>query len=57
MQSSEYEELDMREILQILRSFGDDFHQAKEESALFPAFTAACDLSQTSAVRLSLISI
>ena len=33
---------DINGLLEILRVFADEFHQGKEESALFPAFTAAC---------------
>jgi hemerythrin-like domain-containing protein len=52
---AEYDEGEVGGAMQILRSFGDDFHQAKEEGALFPVFTNVCDLSQQSAVRHMLL--
>ena len=48
---SEHNQDDAGAILRIVREFGDGFHQAKEESALFPIFTAVCDASQQAAVR------
>jgi hemerythrin-like domain-containing protein len=46
-----YNQEDVEAILHILRVFGDDYHQAKEESALFPVFAAVCDRSEYAAVR------
>jgi len=48
---AEQDQEDAASILHILRVFNDDFHQAKEESGLFPIFTAVCDASQSAAVR------
>jgi hemerythrin-like domain-containing protein len=48
---SEHNTDDAGAILRIVREFGDGFHQAKEESVLFPIFTAVCDASQQAAVR------
>src|SRR5215475_15307572 len=42
---------DVERILRILRLFGDDYVQAKEEGALFPVFSNLCDFSQYAAVR------
>jgi hemerythrin-like domain-containing protein len=42
---------DIRGVLEIFRRFADDFHQGKEESALFPVFTAGCDKSLIDPVR------
>ena len=42
---------DVETILRILRLFGDDYVQAKEEGALFPLFSSICDFSQYAAVR------
>jgi hemerythrin-like domain-containing protein len=42
---------DSQAILHILRAFGDDCHQAKEEGALFPVFAAVCDRSEYASVR------
>jgi hemerythrin-like domain-containing protein len=50
----EYDPQDIEALLRVLQVFGDDYHQAKEESALFPVFTAACDPSQHAAVRHAL---
>jgi hemerythrin-like domain-containing protein len=47
---SNFEKRDVEEILQILHGFGDDFHQTKEESFLFPIFIS-CDASQHAAVQ------
>ena len=52
---SEYDEHDVEGMLQILRNFGDDFHQAKEEDVLFPAVTELCDGSQHAAIRHMLL--
>jgi hemerythrin-like domain-containing protein len=52
---AEYDEGEVGGALQILRSFGDDFHQAKEEGALFPVFTNVCDVSQQTAIRHMLL--
>ena len=46
-----YNQEDVEAILHILRVFGDDYHQAKEEGALFPVFAAVCDRSEYAAVR------
>ena len=46
-----YNPEDVEAILHILRVFGDDCHQAKEEGALFPIFVAVCDPSEYAAVR------
>ena len=46
-----YNQEDVEAILHILRVFGDDCHQAKEEGALFPVFAAVCDPSEYAAVR------
>jgi hemerythrin-like domain-containing protein len=46
-----YTQEDVEAILHILRVFGDDCHQAKEEGALFPVFAAVCDPSEYAAVR------
>jgi hemerythrin-like domain-containing protein len=48
---AEQDQDDAESILHVLRVFGDDFHQAKEESALFPIFMAVCNASQQAAVR------
>jgi hemerythrin-like domain-containing protein len=50
-QESEYNTADVEGIFQLLRTFGDELHQAKEEGALFPVFTAHCDASEYAAVR------
>jgi hemerythrin-like domain-containing protein len=47
----EYDYEDVRAILQILRVFGDECHQAKEEGALFPVFASVAGNSQYAAVR------
>jgi hemerythrin-like domain-containing protein len=46
-----YNQEDVEAILHILRVFGDDCHQAKEEGALFPVFAAMCHPSENAAVR------
>jgi hemerythrin-like domain-containing protein len=46
-----YNREDVEAILHILRVFGDDYHQAKEEGALFPVFATVCDRSEYAAVR------
>lgn len=46
-----YYQEDAEAILRILKVFGDDCHQAKEEGALFPVFAAVCDSSEYAAVR------
>jgi hemerythrin-like domain-containing protein len=48
---SEYDKTDVDGIVQILRAYGDNLHQAKEEGALFPVYTKQCDTSQYAAVR------
>ena len=50
-EQSEYNTHDVEAIFHILRSFGDELHQAKEEGALFPVFTRLCDPSEFAAVR------
>jgi hemerythrin-like domain-containing protein len=50
-----YDQRDVTEILQILRTFGDDFHQAKEEVALFPVLTASCPASEQASIRHLLV--
>jgi hemerythrin-like domain-containing protein len=50
-ETSQYSQPDAEVMLKILRTFGDDCHQAKEEGALFPAFSAACNPSQYAAVQ------
>jgi len=47
----EYNAQDVNAILEILRRFGDELHQAKEERALFPVFIARSDASEYAAVR------
>jgi hemerythrin-like domain-containing protein len=47
----EYNQEDVETILNILLVFGDKYHQAKEEGALFPVFAAVCDRSEYAAVR------
>ena len=42
---------DVAGILEILRVFGDEYHQGKEEAGLFPVFTAVCDRTEVEAVR------
>ena len=42
---------DVDAILEILNLFANELHQGKEEGALFPVFTAACDKSEVDAVR------
>jgi hemerythrin-like domain-containing protein len=46
-----YDQNDVEAILHILRVFGDDCHQAKEEGALFPVFATICNPSGYAAVR------
>jgi hemerythrin-like domain-containing protein len=46
-----YNREDVEAILHILRVFGDDYHQAKEEGALFPVFATVCDRSEYAAIR------
>jgi len=48
---SEYNTPDVQAMFQLLRSFGDELHQAKEEGALFPVFTAHADASEYASVR------
>jgi hemerythrin-like domain-containing protein len=48
---SEYDPIDVEEMLHILRAYGDDVHQAKEEGALFPVFTKRCSSNEYAAVR------
>jgi hemerythrin-like domain-containing protein len=50
-QGSECEQEDVQSIFQLLRVFGDDCHQAKEEGALYPVFAGVCDPQQYRAVR------
>ena len=42
---------DINGLLEFFRVFADELHQGKEESALFPAFTAACERSEIEPVR------
>jgi hemerythrin-like domain-containing protein len=50
-EQSEFDTKDVTAVFQLLRSFGDELHQAKEEGALFPVFTKLCDASEYAAVR------
>ena len=50
----EYDQQDVEALLDVLRVFGYEYHQAKEESALFPVFAAACSPSQYDAVQHAL---
>jgi hemerythrin-like domain-containing protein len=52
-----YNQEDVEAILHILRVFGDHYHQAKEESALFPVFATVCDRSEYAAVRHMLFEL
>jgi hemerythrin-like domain-containing protein len=47
----EFTKEDVNGIIEILRIFADELHQAKEENVLFPVFTKACDSSETDAIR------
>ena len=42
---------DIKGLLEIFRVFADELHQGKEEGALFPVFTAACERSEVEPVR------
>src|SRR5579859_1393867 len=42
---------DIRAILEVLNLFADELHQGKEEGALFPVFTEACEKSVLDSVR------
>jgi hemerythrin-like domain-containing protein len=42
---------DVEGIFQLLRKFGDELHQAKEEGSLFPVFSALCNPSEYASVR------
>jgi hemerythrin-like domain-containing protein len=48
---SDYNKQDVETMFQLLHGFGDELHQAKEEGALFPAFTKRCDAAEFAAVR------
>lgn len=48
---AEYETTDVETIVDLLRRFGDELHQAKEEGGLFPIFTSVCDPSEYASVR------
>jgi hemerythrin-like domain-containing protein len=50
-QKSQLKREDVLGILEILRLFGDEYHQGKEERALFPVFTAVCDRAEVDAIR------
>lgn len=50
-QKSQLNTEDVAGILEILRLFGDEYHQGKEERALFPVFTAVCDRAEVEAIR------
>jgi hemerythrin-like domain-containing protein len=47
----DYATADVEAVVDILRRFGDQHHQAKEEGALFPIFTGSCDPTEYAAVR------
>src|SRR5262245_18417991 len=49
--NSQLNRADVLGILEILRLFADEYHQGKEERALFPMFTAVCDRAEVDAVR------
>lgn len=49
--NSEFDVNDVEGIVHLLRKFGDELHQAKEEGALFPVFTSISDASEFAAVR------
>jgi hemerythrin-like domain-containing protein len=49
--TSELNKSDVFGILEILRVIGDEYHQGKEEKALFPVFTKVCDRAEVEAVR------
>jgi hemerythrin-like domain-containing protein len=49
--TSQMNKEDMFGILEILTVIGDEYHQSKEEKALFPVFTSVCDRSEIEAVR------
>src|SRR5262245_33249501 len=42
---------EIRAVVEIIRLFADEFHQGKEEGALFPVFTASCDRSVVDPIR------
>src|ERR1051326_2712425 len=48
---AEYDTTDVEAIFQLLRRFGDEVDQGKEEGALFPVFIALCDTSEYASVR------
>jgi len=45
------DEEDASALLEIFRVVGDDWHQGKEEGALFPVFTAGCERAELDSVR------
>ena len=49
--TSELNKPDVFGILEILRVIGDEYHQGKEEKALFPVFTRVCDRAELESVR------
>jgi hemerythrin-like domain-containing protein len=49
--NSQLNKADVFGILEILRLFGDEYHQGKEETALFPTFTSVCDQAEVEAIR------
>jgi hemerythrin-like domain-containing protein len=49
--TSELNKPDVFGILEILRVVGDEYHQGKEEKALFPVFTQVCGRAEVEAVR------
>ena len=48
---AEYNTADVQAMFDLLHSFGDDLHQAKEEGALFPIFTTHADASEYASIR------
>jgi len=42
---------DASALIEIFRVVGDDWHQGKEEGALFPVFTAGCERADVASVR------
>ena len=49
--NSEFDVKDIEDVVHLLRQFGDELHQVKEEGALFPVFTSVSDASDFAAVR------
>lgn len=50
-ENAEYDDIDVEAVMRLLRVFGDELHQAKEEDVLFPIYTAASNPSEYAAVR------